>query len=624
MQLKKTISRSLFTLPFLFGAVGHLQAATITPNILTDPALGADPTNCSLRYAIESINNGATFEGGCATFSSGPLGTNDTIILGPNTYLLTLDGNDSGNQTGDLDVSHSDLTLTGAGSALTKIDASGIPDKDRVLEFDDVNTADITGITFTGGDSTAYFEDGGAIFANAGDITLTDVVLTNNTGYSGGGIAIAGSGATLLIDNSTIDHNISVIGGGGVAVVFPNQFPSTAVAIQNSTISNNQTQDGNGGGIYDDGEFLFLTNSTVSTNSAEGNGGGISSSGGLKGTYNVTIAFNTATGNGGGVNRENFGDDGRFNTQIFNTIIAKNTAEVDGNDCSGTFGTGGNNLIGDIGAADVCNTFTNGVQGDQVGTTAAPIDPLLGPLQFNGGATIGKTHALLTGSPAIDRGNSNGCQALDVNDFLQNDPAVLTFLTLTNDQRLQTRPVAILDPNTPICDIGAFEVQTFSFELTKDDGLSGSIPVGDSFTYTIVASNNGSSDAVGVTLNDPLPSQVNFLSLTTSQGTCSEAADIVSCDLGDIPPGGSVTVTITVSAESAGTAVNTATALIPPQNSFQASVTTVIVSGSNLLEGSGIGCSLNRQATNSTQGLSIILLLALVPGLMYGSFRRKA
>ena len=49
---------------------------------------------------------------------------------------------------------------------------------------------------------------------------------------------------------------------------------------------------------------------------------------------------------------------------------------------------------------------TNAVNADLVGSIANPIDPLLGPLQMNGGATF--THALLLGSPAIDQGNSFG------------------------------------------------------------------------------------------------------------------------------------------------------------------------------------------------------------------------
>jgi hypothetical protein len=40
---------------------------------------------------------------------------------------------------------------------------------------------------------------------------------------------------------------------------------------------------------------------------------------------------------------------------------------------------------------------------DQIGTPAAPIDPLLGPLANNGGLTL--THALQAGSPALDHGD---------------------------------------------------------------------------------------------------------------------------------------------------------------------------------------------------------------------------
>src|SRR5262249_37581050 len=74
-----------------------------------------------------------------------------------------------------------------------------------------------------------------------------------------------------------------------------------------------------------------------------------------------------------------------------------------------------------------------------VGTASAPIDPLLGPLQDNGGPTF--THALLPGSPAIDAGNN--------------------VYATEWDQRGEGFPriVGIIDPDDPIIDIGAFEVQ---------------------------------------------------------------------------------------------------------------------------------------------------------------------
>jgi hypothetical protein len=59
-----------------------------------------------------------------------------------------------------------------------------------------------------------------------------------------------------------------------------------------------------------------------------------------------------------------------------------------------------------IGIGEGGSGFTSGVRNDQIGSLASPIDPLLGPLQMNGGPT--PTHALMVGSPAIDQGNCFG------------------------------------------------------------------------------------------------------------------------------------------------------------------------------------------------------------------------
>jgi hypothetical protein len=56
-----------------------------------------------------------------------------------------------------------------------------------------------------------------------------------------------------------------------------------------------------------------------------------------------------------------------------------------------------------LGQDEGCAGLVNGVNGDKVGTAASPINPLLGPLTGNGGAT--QTHALFQGSPAIDAGS---------------------------------------------------------------------------------------------------------------------------------------------------------------------------------------------------------------------------
>ncbi|HJZ48490.1 MAG TPA: choice-of-anchor Q domain-containing protein, partial [Roseiflexaceae bacterium] len=101
------------------------------------------------------------------------------------------------------------------------------------------------------------------------------------------------------------------------------------------------------------------------------------------------------SGSGGGVRRH------AGSATIGNTLITGNTVSGGTSmqtDISSAFTSAGYNLIGDGTGGTGFNA-----PGDQVGTSANPIDPLLGPLADNGGPT--RTHALLVGSPAIDAGN---------------------------------------------------------------------------------------------------------------------------------------------------------------------------------------------------------------------------
>jgi hypothetical protein len=92
---------------------------------------------------------------------------------------------------------------------------------------------------------------------------------------------------------------------------------------------------------------------------------------------------------------------------------------------------------------------------DQVSVPTALLN--LGPLQDNGGPTM--THALGAGSVAIDW--------IPEADCLDADGA-----PLTTDQRGLPRPVAILGPE-PMCDVGAFEVQSGGTGGTGGTGGSG-------------------------------------------------------------------------------------------------------------------------------------------------------
>src|SRR4029434_3974851 len=116
-------------------------------------------------------------------------------------------------------------------------------------------------------------------------------------------------------------------------------------------------------------------------------------------------------------------------------------------ECDGTIISNGNNLMENYDTSH-CTVTGNPLLAD----------PRLGPLQNNGGPT--QTHALLSGSPAIDAGNPNGCR----DQF---------GVLLTTDQR--GLPRSTLDGNrdgTARCDIGAVEFDSET-EVTADVDFDG-------------------------------------------------------------------------------------------------------------------------------------------------------
>jgi uncharacterized repeat protein (TIGR01451 family) len=84
---------------------------------------------------------------------------------------------------------------------------------------------------------------------------------------------------------------------------------------------------------------------------------------------------------------------------------------------------------------------------------------------------------------------------------------------------------------------------------------------GTNLTYTIQVQNNGPAVAQGVSVSDPLPSEVTFASASSTQGTCTSGSTVV-CTIGSLSVGSVATITINVVAatfSSTTYATNTAT-----------------------------------------------------------------
>jgi hypothetical protein len=265
--------------------------------------------------------------------------------------------------SGELQIFTPGVTIKGSGAATLAVNGNG---SSRVFE-NFARDVTISGFTITNGVS-----DGGGGISNhlsgicCATLTVTNSTISGNSADYGGGISNAGL-ASVLVINSTISGN-SANYGGGISNVSGDPGASS-VMISNSTLSGNLASV-DGGGVYNSGSHvdpagLSIENSTVSGNSATGNGGGIYHSGSGpfgSATFHIGSTILNAGASGG---------------TIFN---------------AGTATSLGYNLASDAGGGVLTGA------GDQINT-----NPLLGPLQDNGGQTF--THALLPGSPAIDAGD---------------------------------------------------------------------------------------------------------------------------------------------------------------------------------------------------------------------------
>lgn len=509
-------------------------ASTITVTNTNDSGPG------SLRQALAEANNGDTIVfaiTGTIALTTGELLVDTSITISATPGSVVADG------THNSRVFHigSGTTVTISGLTIEQgnppnHDGGGIYNDHAMLALNDCTIVNNVG---TGGGvsndhasltmtnctlrSNVAGDRAGGILNTEGTVNINNCVIAGNMAYTGAGIYNEGLSAVMTIFNSSVTGNFNNGGGRGGGIY----NESGTVTVVNSIVNQNSAAllpDPNAGGILNDG-VMEIIDTTVSSNFAGNIGGGILNAGTLTirnstisgnhagtnlpgsgyggGIYNygiLTITNSSVTGNnvtgkqpsgwGAGIGNEG-------SLEILNSTFSDNYAGVHGGSIyGGSFGIGNTILNGGSPenifnggtvtshgyniSSDNGGGYLNG-PGDQINT-----NPLLGPLQDNGGPTL--THALLPGSPAIDAG----------------DPKFTP--PPYYDQR---GPVFWRVRNNRI-DVGSFEVQ------------SGTTPSPTpTATATPTATPTGTSSPTPTATSSPPPTSTPTPTLTPCSGRCT-------------------------------------------------------------------------------------------------------
>ncbi len=315
---------AVFTvLLMLFLPTRTMQAVPRATIVVTDTGQDdpADPNadsngTCTLSEAIRAANTDSAVDA-CPAGSGA-----DTIQLGANTYSLeyveqTFDGPNA------MEAVQSDILIQGAGTASTTIErASGAADPFRLFNVRSTAVLQMDELTVRGGELESF--EGGAIYNAGGVISMTNVLLTDNSAPRGG--ALANSNGTVFIAESSLTDNSAIL---------------------------TDTNDGLGGAIYSGGGRLILVGSTLATNTANADGGAIYNWNGstltatlINLTLNIANADVTGGGRGGGLYTES--DSYMIGGNVTENLALPTLGGADATDGGGIWSSGDLSITGTL------------------------------------------------------------------------------------------------------------------------------------------------------------------------------------------------------------------------------------------------------------------------------------
>jgi hypothetical protein len=255
-RLGVSIALTLFSLTILFWGLQGVASASADPSVLyVNAVTGSDTVNCkspilpcaTIGHALTQATDG------------------DEIRVAEGTFTETLDIAITVTLRGGYVMSGT-AWLPRQGRAV--IDANGADDA-AIWIYPNANVV-MEGFTVQGANHVS--DSGGGLLIDRATVVLSDMVIQNNTGPSGGGIYLerwAGYPGSLTLINSALLTNTATAEDGGGLVL----RGGASATLDNVEVRGNTAQMG-GGGLAGGG-WITVTNSRIVSNTGVGSGGGI-------------------------------------------------------------------------------------------------------------------------------------------------------------------------------------------------------------------------------------------------------------------------------------------------------------------------------------------------------------
>ncbi|MFK8114092.1 MAG: choice-of-anchor Q domain-containing protein [Rubripirellula sp.] len=386
-----------------------------------------------------------TASGNETTLDDGPGSYVENVVVNKNVSIVGTDGNNAavvvdGNAAGSVidnngafTVTINSITIQNGSAAL---EGGGI-DNDGDLT---VNNSVIRNNTASKGGAISHFagtltiengtlitgndanNDGGAITAATGSVTIDDSSIAGNTAGASGGGVFSNSASLNLQNGSTVSNNVALgtgiggpdHGGGGIFVI-----GASNLTVDDSTIEDNtairgggiysfsaantvQVQNGSGvlantatdsgGGIFNNSAMLLVDDATISGNTASVNGGGLFLD---QNTTAVTITNTSIDGNTASGSNPGLGGGGMFVDDNL-TLTLDSTVTISNNVADGALGNGGGILVDTGAMLTLSNTQVTGNVANRAG----------GGIENNNGTLI--LNSATIGGPTTADGNNAG------------------------------------------------------------------------------------------------------------------------------------------------------------------------------------------------------------------------